>query len=286
MNRLPLLLAAFLLLASCVKEEENVVPGKEIAPDPTISLVAQESYANRAYISLLGRKPDSSEKQAAMKLFETDECGPESRAAFVEGLMADEAFYWHVYKMMRRDLLEELDTATIRRDLERAREDLEERQDPPDWLIEREAQLTRLDELPNRLIRGRITLAKAQARCVDSPYYHDINMGTENFVVSMFSNFFARYPSMHELESGKDMVDGDQAALFGQTGRTYERFIEIFLASDEYYEGQIRALYRRFMLREPTPAELAAEQPVYQADNDFVSLYKRLLTSDAYVRGQ
>ena len=66
----------------------------------------------------------------------------------------------------------------------------------------------------------------ALVHSVSPEIYDEINMGTENFVVSIFQNFFHRYPTAAELYSASNMVDGNQSTIFNTNGSSKKDFIE------------------------------------------------------------
>ena len=107
-------------------------------------------------------------------------------------------------------------------------------------------------------------------------------MGTENFVVSTFQNFLFRYPSDAELLNGKTMVDGDNAILFLVIGKSKTDYLNIFFTSDDYYEGQVRNAFRKYLFREPSPAEIALYADVYKTGDNYSLLQKEIFALDEY----
>ena len=140
-----------------------------------------------------------------------------------------------------------------------------------------------MEDIIPELISGTISFNDVHKRCVFNPFYDQINMGTENFVVSMFQNFFYRYPTTSELLTSSDMVNGNQEILFFKIGQSKEDFINYFLESDEYHEGQIRLAFLRFIFREPTNIEATSMAGLYKADLDHKAMQKRILISGEYV---
>ncbi len=108
-------------------------------------------------------------------------------------------------------------------------------------------------------------------------------MGTENFVVSNFQHFFGRYPTQDELEKAKKMVDGLSSSLFFVPGSTKAEYLTIFFASDNFYEGQVYDLYKRYLFRKPTTEESAAQTEFFKASRNYQELQKNILTTNEYV---
>jgi hypothetical protein len=78
------------------------------------------------------------------------------------------------------------------------------------------------------------------------------------------------------------MVDGFVAILFFQTGNSKEQCVDIFLNSDDYYEGQVRDLYLRYLFREPTSEEQGYYANSYFDSDDFDQLQKDILSLDEF----
>jgi len=271
-----------LLLGAC-STKENIMPNNAIPQDQTVGILVQENYINRVYISLLGRKPDSTEKQQTLSLFNKDQCAPASRETFIRQTMQKNGFYEHVFKMLRREYLNDVDTASIRWDI-RLFTDLAQRE--PRYqkeYLRMVYKLRLLESVPTGLAADSFKIAEAHRRCVDNNIYDDINMGSENFVTSVFSNFLFRYPTLNEKESGVKMVDGQMSVLFGKYGSSKREFINLFFGRNDYFEGQVRLAFRRFLLRQPTSQELADHTQKYAVHQDYRRLYLDLLKSDTYL---
>jgi hypothetical protein len=112
--------------------------------------------------------------------------------------------------------------------------------------------------------------------------YDDINMGTENFVVSVFQSLLNRYPTNQELESGKDMVNGRPSVLFLQQGSTKNDFLSIFFSARSYYEGQVTLLFQENIFRMPNTSELMEYTNFYIEKKNYETLLLEILSSSAY----
>lgn len=271
-----------LLLGAC-STKENIIPNNAIPQDQTVGILVQENYINRVYISLLGRKPDSTEKQQTLSLFAQDQCAPASRETFIRQTMQKNGFYEHVFKILCREYLNDVDTASIRWDI-RLFTDLAQRE--PRYqkeYLRMVYKLRLLESVPTGLAADSFKIAEAHRRCVDNNIYDDINMGSENFVTSVFTNFLFRYPTLNEKESGVKMVDGQMSVLFGKYGSSKREFINLFFGRNDYFEGQVRLAFRRFLLRQPTSQELADHTQKYAVHQDYRRLYLDLLKSDTYL---
>ena len=118
---------------------------------------------------------------------------------------------------------------------------------------------------------------------VNNNFYDEINMGTENFVVSMFQSFMQRYPTLSELESGKLMVNDNNASVFFVPGNGKEDFINIFIESDEYFTGQTNILFNRYLFRTPTSEESINFSLDYINTQDYQLLQSRILSTNEFI---
>jgi hypothetical protein len=129
---------------------------------------------------------------------------------------------------------------------------------------------------------GVIDYREMLIRCVNNYFYDQVNMGTENFVISTFQNFLFRYPDSTELSRAKLMVDGLSSTSFFQIGQTKYDYIHIFFNSTDYYEGQVRYVFKKYLFREPSPAEIAYYADMYKSSNSFKNMLKEILSLDEY----
>lgn len=273
-----------LSLISCNKQEEILIDDNTAPPDYTIDDVVVESYINRSYISLLGRKPDSNEASSASTTLRQNNLSVANREAFLNGLLGRAEYFERQYDIGRSLYLNSVDTTGINQELLVLDIILSDPQYSAVWpLVEIEkTKLLELLEIPDELTNGNIDMPEMHRRMVFNLIYDEINMGTQNFVVSMFQNFLFRYPTAAELAAGELMVDGFASTVFLENGRTKEDFMDIFFASGDYCEGQVRDVYTRYLFREPTAEELESLSVAYKADGDYQALVRSVLASDEY----
>jgi hypothetical protein len=134
---------------------------------------------------------------------------------------------------------------------------------------------------------GAIDYVDLHKLVVNNFIYDQVNMGTENFVVSAFQNYLMRYPTTPELTSAKQMIEYDPQAttspvLFLQLGSSKDDFLSIFFDCAEFYEGQVRTQFMRFLFREPKTEEMAAQTSLYKTSHDFKALQRYILSSNEY----
>lgn len=285
MKKLLFPLTLFILAAGCKKFEEEIVPGNTAPPDKTISNVTVENYVNKTYISVLGRKPDSTEFAQGVAVLKAANLSQASRSQFLDSVFSEPEYKDHVYDIARAELLNNQDTAEIAFWLYIFNETLKDTSQKILWdYVQQEIKrLETLRALPADFKSGTIDVIEVHHRCVNNYFYDQINMGTENFVVSMFQNFLSRYPTEAELKAASEMVDGKNMVVFLQAGGSKDDFQSIFFNSDDYFEGQVIALYSRYLFRAPSSVEMSAAAGKYRSTRDYIQLQKDILSSNEYI---
>jgi hypothetical protein len=278
-------IATLIFCSSCTKDDIVYIDGNTAPPDGTIENITKENYVNKLYISILGRQATSAEFTDGLAILNKNNLNTANRTELVDLILSDEAYFHNEYRVIRGEVLDGLDTIEVPNYINIFEQSLLTTNDQSQIAIINEAliKLRLMEEIIPDLISGTIHLNEVQNRCVYNYFYDKINMGTENFVVSMYQNFFFRYPTTSELSTSSDMVNGTQTILFFKIGKSKEDFIDYFLESDEYYEGQIRLAYLRFVFREPSDIEATSEAGLYMIDLDYKAVQKRILISDEYV---
>lgn len=269
-------------LFACTKYEIEEVQGNQAPDEILVTEVMKEAYVNRLYISLTGRKPTESEFEMALVELGVD-ADISSRKVVVDLVFLKEEYTIRLYDIARGDYLESLDTAVIRSDYEQVVYLLQTATGPTrEYLLEAEAELKALLEIPAGLIDNTIDVTEMYRRVVNNVYYDDINMGSENFVVATFQNFLFRYPTNVELENGTTMVDGQPSSIFLKAGNSKQDFINIFFDTDDYAEGSVINLFRKYLFREPSTEEMYTWTNEFLLSKDFGQIQKSILTSDEY----
>jgi hypothetical protein len=268
----------------CKKYEINEITGNQPPPDVYVSPIVKESYVNRLHITLLGRKADSLEFQAGLALLGSGAVSQASREALVSSVTADPDYKINLFDIAMKELLQDADTASMRNDRDRYASYIGDSAYIANWNTYQRwvDQLDAILQAPTDLAAGLIDYDALNVRAVSNTFYDEINMGTENFIVSMYQHFLFRYPSDNELEDASTMVDGSESVAFLVAGRTKQDFVQIFFQSDDYYEGRVRDLFLKYLLREPGTTETYNLATQYSADHDYAALQKKILASVEY----
>jgi hypothetical protein len=271
-----------LILFSCRKEE--IIPGNKSIPDASIEDATISSYITHAHISVLGRKATTEEQAWAFTLLRSSNMAVTTREQFLDSIFSKEEYLLNLFTLARVDLLQNLDTGLIK---DRIAINTYLLSQPEyklvyDYLRADNANLDSLRRIPEDLKNKKLDIIYMHRRCVFNSLYDDINMGTENFVVSCFQHFLSRYPTAYELEQSKNMVNGVPAILFLQSGQTKSEFISIFFSSSDYYEGLVRNLYNRLLFRTPTSIEMGQATLKFQQDMDYIQMQKDILITNEF----
>lgn len=285
-----LFLIALVFSSGCKTKTWEVVEVKKTitGADPTASIYQIEAYIYNIYIGLTGRKPTASEFSSARQLLINSQASRVARTNFIRQIVYMDEFYYNLYNLMRKDLLEDADTSEITYEYSVVLGRLTDTMYQSGWprYLEMKKQYEDIMRIPQDLKDTTIGLTGLYRRGTDNDIYDQINMGSENFIVSCFTFYLGRYPTFEELESGKKMVDSRQAVFFLQNGANKQDFLDIFFSSPHYKEGLIRRLFKRFLYREPTASELEKYLVNLAEDQAYQELFVALFSSDEYYRQQ
>lgn len=281
-----LLLASFLGLSlySCTKNEDEIISGNTPPPDYTQPASLRVSFINKSYISLLGREPNASEYDAAKSSLDAANFSKSARKSLITGIVAQDEFYDREFELYGNDLLNSTDTSEVT-EMILVYEFLLTNPTYQEYWPALEVEINRMEALlavPEGLKNGTVSLKEMQRRCVDNYFFDQINMGSLNFVLACFQHLLLRNPTEFEKTEGVKMVDGFDAILFLTAGQSKTEFENIFFASDDYYEGQVKLAFYRFLLRLPTSEEEAYYSNMLKSSNDYKALFIELLGTDEY----
>ena len=278
-----LIFSILIFISSC--SDEEVIPDNTAPPDQTIENVTINNYVNRVYVSVLGREASESEKNTGYNLLRQNNLSNASRSQFLDQVFSSGNYLPHLYDFARTELLNNLDTAEITFYLSIFNLYLTDTAYQLYWstFIYEIERLDSLQRVPADLTNNLLDISHLHKRCANNYFYDQINMGTENFVVSCFQHFLNRYPTENELSESKKMVDGTPAILFLESGQTKADFINIFFSSRDYQEGLAINLYNRYLLRNPTSIEMGNALQAFSSTHDYVQMQKDILSTNEYI---
>lgn len=273
------------LLSSCKKDNEIIIKNNTAPPDYTISNEVIDSYYNRIYITLIGRKPSDREADSVKSILLSSKIDMNSRINLISKLQTYEQYYDRTYDIARAELLNNPDTNEIAVFISIFSQYLS----MPTYsnsATQLQYEISRLEnmrKIPSKLKNQSMSIESMYQTCIDNYFYDQLNMGTENFVVSSFQHFLLRYPSADELEKAKKMVDGFSSFLFLQSGKTKNDYLNIFFNSDNFKEGMSRYLYKKYLFKEPSTTKLYDMTNYYKQNQKYQLIQQYILSSDEYV---
>ena len=285
LSRSLLLFSILLMVLSGCKKDEIIIDDNIAPPDSTVSTLVIENYVNKCYISLLGREPFEQEETEAIQILASGNLNVSSRKAMLETIINNPEYRTKILENNSLKLLNSpFDTTEIQTQLFIYNSILNDPQYAPfyDLIVSIIDNLETLLATPGEFGNGTIGMQEMHRRLVSNEIYDQINMGSFNFVLSLFNNFLYRDPTADEHNAGITMVDGFVAVIFFETGNSKEEFIDIFLHSDDYYEGQVRELFFRYLFREPTSEEQGYHSIRYKQSDDYDRLQKDILSLDEF----
>lgn len=285
LSKTPILFLLLVVLASGCKKDEIIIEDNTAPPDSTISTLILENYVAKCYISLLGRDPSDAEEIDAVNLLRNANMSVDSRNEVIDVILTDIEYRDKILEYNSIKLLNApFDTTEIQTQLFIYNQLLLDPQYAPfiDIIQEIIDNLETLADTPDDFRNGTIGMQEMHRRLVTNDIYDQINMGSFNFVLSLFNNFLFRDPTQEEHDAGITMVDGFVAVLFYESGNSKEECVDIFLGSDDYFEGQVRELYLRYLFREPTSEEQSYHAIRYRDSDNYERLQKDILSTDEF----
>jgi len=271
------------LLASCGRD--TIVPVDNLPVDSTITQIELENYINRTHIALLNRKPTENELATSIQQLNIDPYNRNIRDTYVSNIQSMQRSKWAVWQFLSNRILDGIDTADVNSGAlwYQDRVDNSSTQNEKDYwqgLVDR--TLGNIEALDG-WYAGDTAYGDLIGWMVRLPVYDEINMGTENFVVSVYQHFYHRYPTNHELDQASRMVDRQWGLLYGTNGNSKVDFLEIFLQRGEFKQGIIINQFEGYLGRTPNTTETDKFLNHLNSGWDILRLQRYILTSSEYV---
>ena len=284
MQRALLLFLIFSVITGCNKTEDVKITGNVPPPDHTIDSAVIGIYVNKAYINLIGREPVGNERSDALTILRQNNFSLDNRKQFITSLFTKTEYIKNLYNVANNEYLRNVDSMEVESEIFNFNFLLTQPQYSPfyDYLHFETYRLDTFKMILPMMYAGTMDYRGMLARMTNNYFYDQINMGSENFVIGTFQNFLFRYPSNAELAAGKTMVDGNTSTAFLKVGKSKYDFINIFFATDDYYEGQVRFIFKKYLFREPNSAEIYLYSNIYKSSGDYKELEKAIFTLNEY----
>lgn len=281
---LPLFITFSVIFTACTEKEtiNNIEHTNVIIDDNTpppyneVTTVQIQNYINKLYIDLIGREPLQQELNDDTNLLKNNNLSLESRLQLLNQLMSNPLYYdrfFDIYSTAYLNGTSYGDITTQQFIFTSQKEDAEQ---VGNYALAQYLQIE-IDKLIDlRKSRddyesGAITVNEFMQRFIYNYFYDEINMGSENYVLSCFENFLKRFPTESERLSGIVMVDGFSAQLLLSDGSSKKDFTEIITTTPGFYEGLAIDIYQQLLARNPDSEEMndatlqLSEDPNYQA---------------------
>ena len=282
-NIYPVLLF-FTLAFSCTKIEDVTIVDNNQPPDYTIDNTIIENYINKLFISTIGREPVDSEFNYNFQLLRDDNLSQSSREEVIDNVLGKADYANNLFDIESANILNGVDTSMINNIIILYESLIQNLTGIDSIFVSYELErMKELQDVMPGLINGTMSTIETHEKMVNNYFYDEINMGTENFVVSLFQTFLNRYPTLEEVEKSSQMVDGLNSNIFGVNGGSKDDFIAIFFSSNEYYTGQTQILFNRYLFRNPTSEESADYSLEYITNGDYKKFQKRILSKNEFI---
>lgn len=275
--------ALLIVLSSC--DETVVIPVDNFPVDSTITEVELENYVNKTHIALLNRKPSDAELSNSLAWLQVDPYDRAIRDSYIAGLQTQPEVRWVAWQFLSDRLLEGIDTAQIYSENSWIGDQINNAGSSGElayWQVILDKSNAHIGAMEGWFAAD-TSYTRLQTWMIRLYTYDEINMGTENFVVSVYQHFYHRYPSDLELEEGSKMVNHEWGILYGENGNSKADFITILFEQAEFEQGKVITLFENYLKRVPTSVESVAYANRFYSGWDFWRMQRYILTSSEYV---
>ena len=295
MNNIKLALLLFLsvlLMGSCKKQtittHENLVVGGNTPPNyDGVSTTQIKIYVNKMYVDLLGIQPNDSILTVQAAYLKNSGLSLESRDTVIDIILTKDEYYERLFSTLSSKMLEGASRFDINQEITTYDFIAQQLYLTGDTLDAQTVELVRdqlifLNQSDSLYKNGNITLNEFYAAFCTNVIYDEINMGSLNFAIACFENYFSRQPTSSESTNSVGMIDGQSISLLGDDGNSKLDFITIVTTSDEFYQGIVIDNYRTYLSRVPNSYESYIGTQKIKLTNSLADLKKSILRTDEY----
>lgn len=261
-----MLFSMLLVFSACKKteiqeiNESYLIEGNDPPDYSGVTSLQVQNYVGRVYVDLLGEQPAVEVLQEKVAALQAEDLSPEARTAFIAEVMLDEEYYVNVYNYTAGQFINGVARNEIEEQILLFEFIIEQYYDQGEVFLAQyvEYEMQKLQNLitaDTDWAEGTITINEFYGRFCYNSIYDEINMGSENMVISCFENLFGRYPTLSELAAGVSIVDGISEILLQQSGTSKTDFVNIVTHTPEFYLGRVYEQYQRLLARTPNPVE-------------------------------
>lgn len=293
LNYLLFILCAAFLFSSCEKDihtteyRDTTIVINSIPEGSGVFDQQVRSYINKCYLDVLGREASSRELELAGQNLKSGDFSQEARREFLELLLSNLKFYKNLWYNKSASYLNGIDSSDLNRQIFIFNSLKDQAEHEGDILIASfyEFEVQRLRDLQaaaENYYSNKISTEEFYSGFCLNFFYDEINMGTENFVLSCFENYLGRLPTQDEQFRATEMVDGFSSTLFLESGNNKLDFVSIVMNSEEFYEFQTRDIYLQLVGAEITESDLRQFKEQLIADKNLELLFIDIMISEAY----
>ncbi|MFT5338144.1 MAG: hypothetical protein ACI9YL_002160 [Luteibaculaceae bacterium] len=281
---------------SCTKEyqvekhTEQVVQGNSFGTPDWISENQIRNFVYKLSLDLRGDQPTDAWLNQAIQDLKDADFSKAAKEGLIQSLLNDESFRVQFYQISTDRFLEGVGRNGILQTHAEykailAQFEANNQQIEADFFRSEIRKMEKLIGADSAFILNKtIGFTDYIIPFINNGIYDNINMGSENFVVSCYQHIYNRYPTTVELQSGVTMVDGGNSSLYSRNGNSKTDFISIFSGSPEFLSGNIRWL-ELVWLREYVEDDYHWYLvELYQSTADFEALIVELLSSTYYAK--
>lgn len=294
MNRFFLLLLSLALCSQGCKKTEiheinevYLVEGNQPPDYSGVTSLQVQNYVGRLYIDIRGEQPSLEVIQQGVSTLQSGGLTIEAREEFILNLMDDEEYYQNLWNYTAVQLINGVPRSEILEQIAIYEIVIDQYYQNGETLLAQylefeSAKMLNLVQADSMLAEGVISINEFYGRFCYNTIYDEINMGSENMVISCFENLFQRYPTLSELQSGVEMVDGLSTVLLQQSGSSKGDFVHIVTHTPEFYSGRVREQYQRLLQRSPNALEQQQGSALLAQTGDLKQLQTTVLKTDEY----
>lgn len=276
-----------LLLSSCTKQELELVKGNNPPPDSTQNKNVRREFIDKAFIILTGREADNNELNWSDSLLLADNFTNESKEIVVNYITSLPDFLNNEYQF---NIINHLDGAVNDNDIagDIAVLDLLLMDNSyaffhPVLLYEKN-RLIALQQAKPKFLNNEIGWQELYKTTINTRYFDDLNMGSLNFVIAAYQLFYQRNPTQTEIAASVAMIDGVNSVLYSQNGSSKDEFLDIFFNQPAFYEGQVKILFNRLLLRVPNTEEQSYYTNLYLQSQNHRLIISKIVSSNEFVQ--
>ncbi|MBK9319256.1 MAG: hypothetical protein IPM91_10785 [Bacteroidetes bacterium] len=280
-----LLLIVALSCSSCEKESE-IISGNVAPSDPTVSSVQIRQYVQKVYLAIIGTVPSDTDMVNEINFLARNNCSVNDRSNLLDRLFANPLYKTSQYVSKNDLLLEAITSSEINDIIDDIQDDLNSTSTIDTAILNRQLfAMLQLQTAKQDYINGTINLAEVQRRMTASVAFTYANGYGDAWIEAVFGFFLFRLPTLDELDQSGTMLEGFLPIFFCRPVHQRKILFRYF-SSRPFKEGQVRALFREHLYREPNTSELMNYTNSFSNTMDHKLLMRQIFLTNEFLRGE